>query len=100
MRVLNLPRLAEACRRHPDAEATLQKWLIVVRAAEWNRLLDIRNTYASTDTVKLGSDIVVTIFDIRGNTYRLLTLVDYRRQAVTVLDFLTHAEYDKEKWKH
>ncbi len=99
MRVLNLPRIDEACLRHPDAETALRKWLTIVAAAEWHRLLDIRNTYAATDTVKLESDQTVTIFDIKGNTYRLITTVDYRRQIVAVWYFLTNAEYDKEKWK-
>ena len=99
MRVLNMPRLEEACRRHRDAETALRKWLTVVQGAKWSRFLDVRSTYRSSDTVKVASGMVLTIFDIRGNVYRLITFVDYRRQAVTVLHFLTHAEYDKENWK-
>ena len=41
----------------------------------------------------------MTVFNIRGNHYRLLTWVSYRAGVVTVIEFLTHAEYDKEKWK-
>lgn len=41
----------------------------------------------------------MTVFNIRGNNYRLLTAISYPAGVVNVLQFLTHAEYDKEKWK-
>jgi hypothetical protein len=42
---------------------------------------------------------VVTVFNVKGNTYRLLTRIAYPQQIVFVLDLLTHAEYDKNAWK-
>jgi mRNA interferase HigB len=38
-------------------------------------------------------------FNIKGNDYRLITRISYTRQRVYVRDVLTHAEYDKGKWK-
>ena len=99
MQVLNVPRLEEAWRKHPDAENALKRWLAVTRTAAWAKYIDIRKTFPATDPVRLESGAVVTVFDIKGNTYRLITTIDYRRQIVTVWHFLTHAEYDKEKWK-
>jgi len=49
--------------------------------------------------VKLRSLIVVTVFNVKGNEYRLLTQVNYRDRVVLVLELLTHAEYDKDAWK-
>jgi len=34
-----------------------------------------------------------------GNRCRLITAIHYNRQLVFTLMVLTHAEYDKEKWK-
>ncbi|MGI2902303.1 type II toxin-antitoxin system HigB family toxin [Tolypothrix sp. VBCCA 56010] len=42
----------------------------------------------------------LTIFNIGGNNYRLITLVDYNYQKVFIRHVLTHAEYDKEDWKN
>jgi mRNA interferase HigB len=39
------------------------------------------------------------VFNIGGNKYRLITLVDYAYQKVFVRAILTHAEYDREDWK-
>ena len=99
MQILNLPRLEQAWLRHADAETALRRWQTVVSAAAWRRYLDVRKTFSAADPVPLDSGAVVTVFDIKGNTYRLITTIDYRRQIVTVWHFLTHAEYDKEKWK-
>lgn len=41
----------------------------------------------------------MTVFDIGGNKYRLVTAIHYNRQLIYVLRIMTHAEYDKEKWK-
>jgi len=49
------------------------------------------------DGVRLGSGTVVTVFNVKGNEYRLLTSIDFDAGIVEVLDVLTHAEYDKVK---
>lgn len=41
----------------------------------------------------------MTVFNICGNDFRLITAIHYDRRAVFVLRFLTHAEYSKNTWK-
>ena len=43
--------------------------------------------------------MVVTVFNVSGNDYRLLTQIGYKEQLVQVVEVLTHAEYSKDKWK-
>ena len=40
-----------------------------------------------------------TVFNVSGNNYRLIALVDYQYQEVYIRHILTHAEYDKQNWK-
>jgi mRNA interferase HigB len=40
-----------------------------------------------------------TIFDPGGNNFRLIALVDFGKQLVQILDVMTHARYDQERWK-
>jgi len=65
----------------------------------WHSLDDVRKAYPSADGVKLKTRLVVTVFNVKGNEYRLLTSIDYDAGIVEAMDVLTHAEYDKESWK-
>jgi len=40
-----------------------------------------------------------TVFNIKGNKYRLITEINYRVRRIYILHVLTHAQYDQEKWK-
>lgn len=40
-----------------------------------------------------------TVFNISGNRYRLIVLIDYTYQEIYIRQVLTHAEYDKNNWK-
>ena len=55
--------------------------------------------FASADGVRAGSGLIVTVFNVRGNEYRLLTSVHFVQQQVYVLDVLTHEEYSRDRWK-
>lgn len=92
-------RLDDACLKHPAAEKRLRHWERMVEAVGWKSFVDVRRVFRSADAVKLDSGLVVTVFNIGGNTYRLLTTINFREGIVNVIDVLTHAEYDKEKWK-
>lgn len=41
-----------------------------------------------------------TVFNIKGNKYRLIVSIDYEKQLVYIKYILPHAEYDKEDWKN
>ncbi len=75
-------------------------WAATVECVDWQNLDDVRKSYPAADGVKLRSKIVVTVFNVKGNEYRLLNSIDYDAQITEVLDVLTHAECDKAVWKH
>ena len=99
MRLLSANRLVDASRAHPDAASALARWAVVVSAAKWKNLAEVRRTYPHADAVKVASGKSVTVFNVGGNKYRLLTAIDYPAEIVNVDALLTHAEYDKQKWK-
>jgi len=49
--------------------------------------------------VRIESGRVVTVFNVCGNSYRLITAIHYDKQRVFTLRLLTHADYDKNRWK-
>lgn len=77
-----------------DAENALKTWVQIVEEAVWQNFVELKKTYPKADLV--GD---CTVFNIRGNNYRLIAIVNYAAQIVQVIYVLTHKEYDKEKWK-
>ena len=86
--------LADFWRAHPDAQEPLAAWYQVAASVSWRSLSDVRATYPQADPVER-----LTVFNIGGNKYRLITRIEYERQEVYIRNVLTHAEYDREDWK-
>lgn len=99
LRIIKEQFLKEAASPNSKAGKWLERWRMAVRNADWRSIEDVRETYPSADPVKVDSGRTVTIFNVCGNDYRLLTAIHYRKDRVYTLRFLTHAEYDKNKWK-
>lgn len=77
--------------KHRDAEGPLRAWCKEVEAANWSKPEDVRVRYPTASIV--GDERVV--FNIKGNTYRLIVAVNYAAKIVFIKFFGTHAEYDK-----
>lgn len=99
MRLIGRDVLSKGLKKHADARKWIAGWMVTVEDASWQTLQDVRADYASADGVKRRSRLVVTVFSVRGNEYRLLTRIDYQGQVVLVLALLSHGEYDKDQWK-
>ena len=99
MRVIGRERLAQFAERHPGARAALDAWYRTARAARWASIADVRRVYPHADGVTVESGKTVTVLNIRGNEYRLVAAFHYDTQRAYVLRVLTHAEYNKGKWK-
>jgi mRNA interferase HigB len=59
----------------------------------------IAGCFPAADQVRVASGNPVVVFNVCGNTYRLICAIHYDTGKVFLLRFLTHAEYDKERWK-
>ena len=67
--------------------------------AEWRNLHDVRRTYPHADAVRVPGSGTLTVFNVCGNKYRLVTRVRYGYRLVNVRCVLTHDEYDRGVWK-
>jgi mRNA interferase HigB len=99
MRIVTRKRLREFAQRYPETAEPLEKWYRVLRAAMWQNLQEARRVYPHAVSVTVASGNSVTVFNIRGNKYRLNAAIHYNRQRVYVLQLLRHAEYSKGLWK-
>ena len=99
MRIISKSHLVKSWQRHPDARTWLKDWHEVVQAVEWQNLADVRRTYPHADSVIAAKGKPVTVFNVRGNKYRMATAIHYNTKLVFILWIGTHAEYDKGRWK-
>jgi mRNA interferase HigB len=100
MRLLNRTALDRFVKKHQAAAQWIAHWTQVVEQATWDNIQDVRATFPSADGVFFKrTRLVVTVFNVKGNEYRLLTVINYVKQEVLVWQIMTHAEYAKEKWK-
>jgi mRNA interferase HigB len=91
VRVFSRSTIVRFSRSHPSAREPLRAWFAEVTRAQWSGPADIRRAYASASL--LAGDRVV--FNIKGNTYRVVVMVKYEFHAVYVRFIGTHAEYDR-----
>ena len=78
-------------REQRPVKAALDAWFHEVDKADWTNSAGVKKSYANASIV--GSDRIV--FNIKGNDYRLITAVDYKRKIVFIKWLGTHAAYDK-----
>jgi mRNA interferase HigB len=97
MRVITNRRLVEFAREHPDADEPLQIWRKLMESNDFQGFNGLRKTFSAVD---IHDD--KHIFDIRGNRgnrYRIITGISFTQQICYIKHVLTHADYDKGKWK-
>ncbi|MFZ5553666.1 MAG: type II toxin-antitoxin system HigB family toxin [Bacteroidota bacterium] len=91
MRVIAKKTLREFWKKHEDAAEPLKAWFDETSKANWNSPGDSKANYPSASF--LADNRVV--FNIKGNTYRLIVKINYKYGMVWVRFIGTHAEYDK-----
>ena len=84
--------------RHRDAEDPLRRWLALATAAQWSNFVDCRRTFGSVDQVKTRGGLA-TVFNVKGNRYRLVAAVMYPLELVVVRRVMTREEYGEDRWK-
>jgi mRNA interferase HigB len=94
LHVISRKKLLEAAERHSDAGVPLDVWYRIAKRAEWKNLMDVRRAFPTADAV--GK---FTVFNIKGNAYRLISEINYQTGKIFLRQVLTHAEYSKGAWK-
>lgn len=77
--------------KYPDSEQYLKTWFDTAMHADWKNPGDVKQTYANASILK-DSRIV---FNIKGNSFRLIAKFNFEKQWIFIRFIGTHAEYDK-----
>jgi mRNA interferase HigB len=99
MRIIKPATVRSWAVEYAEAAGALERWMNLIEDAEWKNLAEIRTVISSADEVTVHSGRRVVVFNIGGNKYRLIAAVHYNTQIVYAMLFMTHAEYNKGRWK-
>lgn len=94
MHIITRKRLNDFAALHPDARPALAHWFREMKNREYSNFAELRAVFSSADQV--GK---LTVFNVGGNKFRLITAIHYNRQRVYIRAVLTHQEYTRGTWK-
>lgn len=90
MRIFTEQTLKEYIAKNPKSRVALQEWVTIVKKSKWECFADIKTTFNSVANV--GNQHYV--FNIKGNTYRLVVVIKFTIKFVYIRFIGTHTEYD------
>ena len=76
---------------HPLSKGSLEAFILEVKSAAWTKPSDVIQDFPYADIIN-GKRVV---FNIKGNSFRLIADIEYRINQVYIVWIGTHAEYDK-----
>jgi len=76
---------------HPALKSALDAWFEEVRKARWKSAADVRRLYATASIISAER----IVFNIKGNSYRLVVSVDFEKSIVWIKWLGTHRGYDR-----
>ena len=110
MQIIAEHKLTEFAQRHSTSRPGLLRWLELMEQMDFSSINELRETFPHADLVKKEMpaqprqpipynklnrrETTFTVFNIGGNKARLIAIVQYKNQQVTIHEVLTHAEYD------
>jgi mRNA interferase HigB len=95
MHLISVGKLSEAATQYPNTVETVKNFAKKIENSNWENLIDVQTDYPSAEAVGR-----FTVFNIKGNKYRLILSIDYESQVAYFKYFLTHADYSKDEWKN
>ncbi|HEY5048039.1 MAG TPA: type II toxin-antitoxin system HigB family toxin [Rhizomicrobium sp.] len=89
-----LREFVDSLAGHKDQRAVkraLDAWFDEVCKAGWKNAADVRRLYATASIVSAGR----IVFNVKGNSYRLIVAVDFEKSIVWIKWIGTHKQYDR-----
>lgn len=91
MRVIAIKTLKEYITEFHQAEQALLSWYEETVIAVWSNPNELKSQYRNASILNEKR----VVFNIHGNSYRLIVDIEYRLKIVFVVWFGTNKQYDK-----
>lgn len=95
VRIVSIKKLKEFWEnpKYRDSELSLKVWISLMKKGNWQNSNELLKDFPDADNV--GNNRVV--FNIKHNTFRLITVIRYKIQICYIRFIGTHKEYDRIK---
>lgn len=90
-RIIAKRTLKEFWEKYTDSEQYLKTWYETAKNSDWKNPKDIKKTYANASILPDNR----VVFNIKGNSYRLIVKFQYEKEWAFIRFIGTHADYDK-----
>ena len=90
-RIFAKSTLREFWEKYPDTEQYLKTWYDTAINADWRTPADVKQTYSTASILKNNR----VIFNIKGNSYRIVAKFNFEKQWIFIRFVGTHSEYNK-----
>jgi mRNA interferase HigB len=90
-RIIAKSTLREFWEEYPDSEQYLKTWYDTAINSDWKSPADVKQTYANASVLKNNR----IVFNIKGNTYRLIAKFNFEKQWIFIRFVGNHTTYDK-----
>lgn len=91
MNIISKPTLLYYVDKYPVASTSLLVWYRDFLKVSFNNFNELKAVYNNASIVANNR----VIFNIKGNTFRLIVSINFRKQDTYLIWFGTHKEYDK-----
>jgi len=91
MKIVSHKKLVDFYSKHHKSKIPLENWYKTAKCAKWKNYADIKKDFNSTDA--LGNQRY--IFNIKGNDYRLVVIIQFAHEYLYIRFVGSHSEYDK-----
>ena len=93
MRIVKEKTLIEYCRleKYKPAEDSIKALVYELKYSRWDNSNDLKAKFRNASIISSKR----VVFNINGNSYRLVVDIEYKVGIVFIVWFGTHEEYDK-----
>jgi len=89
-RIFAKSTLRDFWEKFPDSEQYLKTWYDTAMNSNWKSPIDVKRTYAKASILKESR----IVFNIKGNSYRLVAKFNFEKQWIFIRFIGSHKEYD------
>ena len=93
MNVISKTALTDFYTKHSDAKSSLLSWHQIMIGSHFHNPNELRKSFPQVDIVD-----GLFVFNA-GRAYGLIAAIHFNTAKVFIRHILTHAEYDRGKWK-